>query len=204
MKRIAPLYLALCCAGQMLAQCPAPTVNAPETNIWTGKLINALAGETSCSQVSSDNAFAASHACNFFVGRVLETLYNVRDFEPANPSPDHPYMQANDIGTELQAGILPGWTLVGTADSQDVLNQAKGFADQNLLVVAVYVNPTGDGHIALIGPGPMTGSDSWALSTPVSASFFIGKPLKDYFGKPLACAFKGDIKSAVKIWVKNG
>lgn len=205
MKRISTLCLVLLCAESMLAQCPAPTVDAPETNVWTGKLITALAGETSCSQVSSDAAFAATDACNYFVGRVLETLYNVRDFEPTNPSPAAPYMEANNIGTALQAGILPGWTLVGAADNQDVLNQAKTYADQNLLVVAVYVNPAGHGHIALIGPGPMQPSTLWGLSTPVSASFFLNKPLKDYLGKPLACAFGKDIKKgAVKIWVKNG
>ena len=207
MKRISTLSLVLLCAGLVFAQCPAPTVDAPESNAWTGKLIAALAGETSCSQVSSDAAFAASDACNYFVGRVLETLYNVRDFEPTNPSPAAPYMEANDIGTELQAGILSGWTFVGTADSQDALNQAKTFADQNLLVVAVYVNPNKKehGHIALIGPGPMKPSSTWGgLSTPVSASFFLGKPFKDYLGKPLACAFTGDIKSSVKIWAKNG
>jgi hypothetical protein len=50
----------------------------------------------------------------------------------------------------------------------------------------------------------MTPSGGWGLSTPVSASYFLNKPLKQFLGLPLACAFGKDIKSSVKIWVKNG
>jgi hypothetical protein len=188
----------------IVAQCPASlNISAPETIAWTGKLLSALAQENSCAKASTDDQFASSSACNIFVGRVLETVYGVKDFE-SNKS-GQAYLQANDIGTLLQTGVLDHWKLVGTGDDQASLLQAKQYADQGKLVLAVYEVPghLSNGHVALIGPGPMTPSGSWKLSTPASASFFLGKPAKAFLGQPLTCAFPKEIKSSVKIWVKS-
>src|SRR5262249_46724519 len=117
--------------------------------------------------------------------------------------PGQAYYRANEIATLLHT--WEHWRLVGTADKQDVLDDAKAKADANALVVAVWRNPdpSKPGHIVLIGPGPLTQSGSWASKVPVSAQFRQGDPDGAYLGKPLSCAFKPDIRSAVEIWARD-
>jgi hypothetical protein len=180
-------------------------VNAPETVSWSGKLLSALAEDQACSQASSDDAFAATNACNIFVGRVLQKVYNISDFVVTPARPQQPFYSANEIATLLQSGVWDGWAEIGTADSQDVLSQAKQAADSGKLVLAVWQNPDANssGHVALIGPGPLTPSGTWGVNTPVSASFVLNQPQKAFLGQPLSCAFGSDKKSAVHIWVKG-
>lgn len=182
-------------------------VNAPETVNWSGKLLSALAEDQACSQASSDDAFAATSACNIFVGRVLQKVYNISDFVVTPSNPQQPFYTANEIATLLQTGVDPwsNWSDLGTADNQDILSQSKQLADSGKLVLAVWRNPDGNspGHVALIGPGPLTPSGTWSLNTPVSASFVLNQPQKAFLGQPLSCAFASDKKSAVHIWVKG-
>lgn len=180
---------------------PSLTVNDPDTNTWTGKLLDALAGEQSCSVANTDASFASTSACNIFVGRVLKTVYGVDDFVVQPLQDGKVYYAANEIAALLPT--WPGWSELGTADNQDVLNMAKAQADQQHLVIAVWSNTDGPGHIALIGPGPLTHSGKWGLNTPVSASFALNQPAEAFLGQPLACAFNNDIKGDVHLWSKT-
>jgi hypothetical protein len=177
------------------------TVNDPTTNTWTGKLLDALAAEQSCSSADSDASFASTSACNIFVGRVLKTVYGIDDFVVQPPQDGKVYYAANEI-----AALLPtwtGWSELGTADSQDVLSNAKAQADLRRLVIAVWSNADGPGHIAVIGPGPLRHSTKWELDTPVSASFTLNQPARAFLGQPLACAFNKEIKGHVHLWTKS-
>jgi hypothetical protein len=146
----------------LIADSGCTNINAPETVSWTNTLLSAIAEDASCSQVSSDAAFAATSACNIFVGRVLKKVYGVSDFVVTPPRPDQPFYTANEIGTLFQSGVWTGWSELGTADNQANLSHAKALADSGKLVVAVWQNPNQNapGHIALIGPGPLTPSGS--------------------------------------------
>jgi hypothetical protein len=181
------------------------TINDPATVAWTNKLVSALGTVSACQLQRSDDdqgAITVNTACNIFVGTVIDNLYGVRDFYVSPPQPNKPFYLANEIGTLLQSGIWQGWTDLGTADTQSVLNNAKNAADAGALVVAVWVNPdpTDQGHIALIGPGPLTPSTKWHENTPVAASLSLNNPGKGFLGKPLACAFKSGRAAAVHIW----
>jgi len=199
------ITITLAVQSTLIANADCSNINAAETVSWTGKLLGAIAEDASCSQSSSDASFAATSACNIFVGRVLQSVYSVSDFVVSPARPDQPFYTANEIATLLQSGVWSGWTDLGTADSQDVLSQGKALADSGKLVVAVWQNPNANspGHVALIGPGPLTPSGSWGLNTPVAASFVLNQPLKAFLGQPLSCAFGSDKNSAVHLWVKS-
>lgn len=180
-------------------------IKAHETTEWTDKLLSAIPQDQSCSAASSDAAFVATSARNIFVGRVLQKVYNVSDFVVSPPNPKRLFYRANEIATLLQAGTLGDWNALGTADDQGVLDQSKQAAESGKLVVAVWQNPesASPGHVAFIGPGPLTPSATWGLNTPVSASLVLNQPQKDFLGQPPSCAFGADKKSAVHIWVKG-
>jgi hypothetical protein len=191
--------------SMLIADSGCTNINAPETVSWTNTLLNAIAEDAFCSQASSDAAFAATSACNIFVGRVLQKVYSVSDFVVTPSRPDRPFYTANEIATLLKSGVWSGWSELGNADDQDNLSQAKALADSEKLVVAVWQNPNQNaaGHIALIGPGPLTPSGSWGLNTPVAASFVLNRPLKAFLGQPLACAFGSDKTADVHLWAKQ-
>lgn len=191
--------------GQSPCQTSATTINDPATNAWADKLISALGEDDACHVERADDdqaAFTANTPCNIFAGRVIDRVYGLRDFYVSPPQEGKPFYRANEIGTLLKAGVWSGWTDLGSADSQGVLNQAKSAADNGDLVVAVWINPNPDspGHIALIGPGPMRHSNSWDEDTPASASLTLGNPNAGFLGKPLSCAFSSDKAGGVEIW----
>src|SRR5688572_30346799 len=69
--------------------CPAPDNNDPTSTAWTNKLIAAITEEPACTQYRPQAISPFNrHACNIFVGRVLERIYGVKDFivDPPNPN----------------------------------------------------------------------------------------------------------------------
>jgi hypothetical protein len=200
------LVVTVAVASVGYGQCPSSlNINDPKTTAWSGKLLDALAQEDSCSAANTDPSFTSTRACNIFVGRVLKTVYGIDDFIVQPPTPDKVYYTANEIATLLNTGVWHGWTEVGTADSQDNLQNAENQAELGKLVVAVWLNPddADHGHIALIGPGPMTFSGNWGIRTPPAASFALDSPASAFLGRPLSCAFGEDKKSDTHIWVKG-
>jgi hypothetical protein len=191
-------------APQLPAQCSAPDLNANVTVDWVNRLISAIGEDESC-RVDGPRESLQSSACNIFVGRVLERVYGVKDFVVTPPDPTRKFYRANEVATLLQAGVWKKWTDLGTADAQAVLINAKSQADAGRLVIALWRNPDGaqPGHMALVGPGPLTASAKWRVSTPVAAQFHLETPADNWMGKPLACSFGSDKKGAVHLWVRN-
>jgi hypothetical protein len=200
------VLLGICAFTSGQGQCPASqNTSDPTTTAWSGKLLGALSQEDGCAAANTDASFVSTSACNIFVGRVLKTVYGVDDFIVQPPTPDKVFYTANEVGTLLQAGVWPNWTEIGTADSQANLESAESQAGAGNLVIAVWVNPVAaaHGHIALIGPGPMTASSNWGLNVPPAAAFRMNSPASAFIGQPLSCAFGPDKRSAVHIWVKT-
>lgn len=136
-------------------------------------------------------------ACNRFVGRALEVLFDNHDFKNAGD-----YMLANDIVSGLQQPGNLGWTKIGVATDQFVLEQAQRYANEGRPVVAGRLGlkkkdgSRGDGHVALVIPGTLqkvgfAGDYSWGgLQTPNSASFFIDRPDLIFAGCPLSAVWR--------------
>jgi hypothetical protein len=114
---------------------------------------------------------------------------------------DGNFLKANTI-----SALLPtwsDWTDLGSAGDQAVLTEAATAANSGSLVLAVWANPTigKAGHVALIGPGPLTASDKWGgLKTPVAAAFTLDDVESAFLGQPLSCAFGSSKKDATHLW----
>lgn len=180
-----------------IAQC-TNNIDAPETVAWVNRIIeSALGQDNACRAGAPDrDTFATSTACNLFVGRVMARMYGLSSFV----SSDGSFLKANEI-----AILMPTWNDwldLGSAGDQANLTAAADAAKLNYPVLAVWANPVAGkpGHVALVGPGPLTPSGSWGLRTPVAASFTLDHPEKAFMGKPLACAFGADKKNATHLW----
>jgi hypothetical protein len=181
---------------QSQAQCS--NINAPETVAWVNQLIDfAISEDNACRAGAPDrDLFAANHACNVFVGRIMARRYGLRVFEDAGR-----FLQANEIAERLPR--WPDWIDLGSAAEQSVLDAAAAAAKRGEPVVAVWANPRrqSPGHVALIGPGPLTQSGEWkGLRTPVAASFALDHAEKAFLGQPLACAFGSEKRSTTHLW----
>lgn len=185
---------------------------------WDQKITGSLGELSAC---FAGDAPPSGVNCNVFAGRTLETVYGVSDFKAT----DGHYLSANEIADFLVTS--PNWTLVGSADSQKVLDQAANSAGSRP-VVAVWRNPDPDltkhGHVALIGPGPLQPS-GWVLpgpttvqrvglvpkpvsnpvhlNVPNSSGFSMDNVTARYIGDKLSRAFGNDKKSAVQIYVRS-
>jgi hypothetical protein len=157
---------------------------------WDRQMAGSLGDLPACGPASGVN-------CNVFVGQALETVYHISDFKAADGS----YLLANQIADFLMKS--PHWTLIGSADSQSVLDQAANSANSRP-VVAVWRNPDPDpkahGHVAFIGPGDLRPSTKWGLNVPNSAGYSIDDPKVRYIGDKLSRAFGKDKKSSVLIY----
>lgn len=139
-------------------------------------------------------------ACNVFLGRALEKVYGVKDFH--REGVPTAYLTANEIADAVL--ISPKWERIGNASEAVALDQAGTDANQNVAVVAVWKNPDGHGHVAIVLPGPFT-ETSWGKKVPNSASFFLSRPKSEsYIGLPLSRAFKKDIRQQVLLYRYRG
>jgi hypothetical protein len=187
----------------LLAQpdtCKLNTVVSPVVDAWSLKVITGLVGGDYC--YAAPDAFHNSD-CNIFVGRSLEVVYGLEEFVTGTGA-NRRYFTSNEIHDLLAAGTISGWHELGRIRDLAARQEAKRQADLNHPVVAVWRDPTGPtGHIALVGPGPMTTTGSLGPA-PVSASFFQGHPNKNYIGKPLSCAFQPAQFDGVRIFARTG
>lgn len=135
-------------------------------------------------------------ACNVFLGRALDVLFKISDFKTGNDT----YMLANDIVNGLEMPGNAGWKKIGVATQQDALNKAQELANEGKAVVVARKGPVVDGarrpgHVALILPGTAQNyafdGFSWGgLVAPNSASFFLDRPDRMFFGCPLSAVWK--------------
>lgn len=183
--------------------CAAKIVVSTESQQWMDKVIGALVGPDAC--FSDRPAFAKSD-CNIFAGIILERLYGLVDFVNPQAAKGFRYLTSNEIAIALWTARSGDWELLGTMAEQSALDLASARAANRTPVIAVWRNSGSSsepGHIALIGPGPMTESPSLQLRTPVSASFFQGRAADNYVGKPLACAFSKQQISEVRLYARR-
>lgn len=126
-------------------------------------------------------------ACNRFVGKALEILYDNLDFRTSL----NDYMLANDIANGLMQPGNAGWKRLGSATDQRTLDEAQHKANDGRPVLAVKPKADGPGHVALVLPGTLeaypSGNPRWRhLRPPNAASAFLDKPERVFVGCPLS------------------
>lgn len=119
-------------------QCPCL-----EGQAWNGSLAQLLNEFKACNPSSDDTS---DTACNVFLARALVAVYKVKDFGTSGA-----YLNSTGVVTYVKTH--PDlWTLLGTLDGtaqdQQALNEAQGYANLGKPVIAVK-----PGHVALIVPG---------------------------------------------------
>jgi hypothetical protein len=140
--------------------------------------------------------------CNVFLGRALKRVYGIDDFEvPGKPDT---FLSANQIVTYVSVTNSDKWTSLGTANSQEALDQAQSYANGHpaKAVIAVWMG-TAHGHVALIVPGQEHWSSTWKSNVPNSASFVLQDEADSYVGGLLSKAFGPDKKAAVTLYGRN-
>jgi len=172
----------------------------PQQTAQESATIRKLSPLASCKTTIDDRA-----ACNVFLGRSLEVLFGNTDFKTGNDS----YMLANDIASGLEkAAPSVGWTKIGVATDQSALDMAQAHANSGKPVVAARLGRLDGeirrpGHVVLIIPGTAQKYDfddvvnnkpvvfQWGkLVAPNSASFFLDRPDKFFFGCPLSATWQ--------------
>jgi hypothetical protein len=178
-------------AGACFALATGASANCmqDEPYYWQGERLLPLYGKLmpfmTCKDYGNkiETALSDQTACNWFLARGLEAAYGYKDFTPERSG----WKTANEIATFVSSS--PRWEKLGTASNQSALKKAAAIAAAGHAVIATQ---RGDphGHVALILPGPLSASGSWALQTPNSASFFIGRSDRSYVGCKLSYAFQ--------------
>lgn len=137
--------------------------------------------------------------CNYLAGHVLNDVYGINDFNTATG-----FLTADDMITKVLAS-KDIWSLIGSANLQDVLSSSQDKANARYAVIALYPSIGGKpGHVALIIPGQLSASESWGLNVPNSASFFLNDPVNSYFGKRLSAAFAPEKRGDIRIFYRIG
>jgi hypothetical protein len=159
---------------------------------WSPDLIKLLNEFKTCNPGSDDTS---DTACNVFLARALNMVYRVKDFGTAgkymNSTAVLAYVRAHpEVWTSLG-------TLDGTANDQQALDNAQGYANLGKPVIAVK-----PGHVALIVPG--TKQAGWAgLKVPCSAAFRIHDGSKAYVGCKLSFSWSAADRVGVGIYGRN-
>lgn len=161
---------------------------------WQADVTRMLSQFLSCQTPIDDRS-----PCNFFLGRALKRVYGITDFDI--PGVPDSFLSANAIADKVAAPDS-NWTLLGTANVQDALDQAQGYANLKKPVIAAYKS-SGHGHVCLILPGTMQLSSTWKTLVPNSASFSLDDPSHAYVGGLLSRAFGPDKRPQVKLYGRN-
>jgi hypothetical protein len=123
--------------------------------------------------------------CNRFTSETLERLYHLNDMYENGGS----FLDTTQLATKI---AIPknGWILLGKAENQRALREAKKQVESGNPTVAVLLNASGEGHVAIILPGDLQRSPKWndAL-TPNSASFPHTTAAQSFIGCKLSYAF---------------
>ena len=118
--------------------------------------------------------------CRSFTSEAICRFYTIEDFKKGDEYID--YIKIKD-----QITSFVGWEMIGTAESQEVLDKAQKNANNHVATVA-WDSSKDYGHIAIILPGQQKKSGKWGLMVPNSASFFRHKQ-ECYFDKPLSYSY---------------
>ena len=123
--------------------------------------------------------------CNRFTSEALQRLYQLNDMY----EDDRSFLNTTELAAKIVAP-KSGWILLGKAESQRVLHEAKRQVESGNPTVAVLLNASGEGHVAILLPGDLQRSPKWndAL-TPNAASFPHMAPAQSFIGCKLSYAF---------------
>jgi hypothetical protein len=158
---------------------------------------DARAGDASSEQKTAERIFVrflscvASRrgqdrkSCNTFTAEALRQLYQLNDLY----GNDRAFVDTTELAAKITAPTS-GWILLGKAESQRALREAKRLVESGNPTVAVLLNSSGEGHVAVVLPGDLQPSPKWndAL-TPNSASFPHTSPTQSFIGCKLSYAF---------------
>lgn len=143
--------------------------------------------------VECTNSNGEKYQCSGFIGESIAKVYKTNAFFSDKHSR---FLHINEITKSIfESGQ---WTQIGFAYDQKALNHAQEDANKSKAVIAVYMTPTGVGHIAVILPGKLQFSGSWGFNVPNAASFFFNDSEKSFVDKGLSYAFsKNMIKDVI-------
>lgn len=161
---------------------------------WKEDLNKAITEFKQCKSTIEDNV----NPCSKYTGQSLKLVYNIDDFFSKDLNR---YLTGSEIVTFLESSSQ--WVKTGTAIDQEALNAAQKSANDKQATVAVFSDENGIGHVALILPGELTPSGSWARNVPNCASFFMHTPGKSFSGKPLSYAFSKNMVLKVTIYSRK-
>lgn len=133
--------------------------------------------------------------CGAFVEHALRAYWGHDDFDA--PGLDRPMTTGEISRLEDQGFAARGWTKLGRAGEQAVLDRAETMAEEGRAVLAVK-----PGHVAFILPGGFAPSGSWGLDMPMAAQLPQGAPGQGFVGCRLSWAFRSAQKDAVTVYAK--
>ena len=124
-------------------------------------------------------------SCNRLTSEALQQLYQINDMYEDGRS----FLETSELARKI-AAPKSGWILLGKAENQRALREAKKQVESGNPTVAVLLNANGEGHVAIILPGDLQRSPKWNdVLTPNSASFPHTTPTQSFIGCKLSYAF---------------
>jgi len=153
-----------------------------------------------CVDTSDPNEYTLRDrtACNWFVGRAMEVIYNNNAFKSGDG-----YLTANQIAKSLTENSIAGWEKIGAANNLDDLTLAGSKAELGNAVIAAWANDAGHGHVSLIMPGGLAHSGGWGLDVPNSANMSVDDISRAYIGCRLSWGFSSSKKDRVFLYSNN-
>jgi hypothetical protein len=148
--------------------------------------------------VECTNSGGEKYECSSFIGESISKVYNSNAFFSDKLSR---FLRINEISKSVVQGGQ--WNEIGYAYDQKALAKAQDEANANKAVIAVFMTPTGVGHIALILPGKLQYSGSWGFNVPNAASFFYNDAQKSFVDKGLSYAFSKNMIKDVVLYARK-
>ncbi|OSI74429.1 hypothetical protein BSZ21_05840 [Bradyrhizobium canariense] len=199
------LWIILTCCGVTQVYGTPTTCETSEQSLWNASLINQaleskLATLFQCIDTSDPTEYKLrdATACNWFVGKSLETVWNFSDFKNGGG-----YFTANELADRLSQGVFSHWKAIGSGDQQEANDTAAMRAADGNPVVAAWQSNGPTGHVALIIPGGLAFSSSWGVNVPRSASISLNDIDAAYIGCRLSNAFGANKKSEVQYYYRD-
>jgi hypothetical protein len=198
------LIALICCDASQVFGKPT-TCETDEQALWNAGLVNrALENKLTtlfqCIDTSDPTQYKLidATACNWFVGKSLETVWNFSDFKNGDG-----YFTANELADRLSRGLLSHWKTIGSGDQQEANDTAAMRATAGNPVIAAWQSNGPTGHVALIIPGGLAFSSTWGVNVPRSASISLNDIDAAYIGCRLSNAFGSSKKNDVQYYYRD-
>ena len=134
-------------------------------------------------QICKEENDSERRSCSHYTSEAICKYNGITDFQ----NQDGSYLDYKELFTAITDS--PMWKFLGSAEDQEVLNDAQDLANRGFPVVCVNAD---DKHkfAVLIIEGACAQSGKWKLNCPNSAAFFPSKKPEPYINKTLNYAFK--------------